>query len=328
MLDDTIHFEQKIFLRDISNGLDLTNVRAWFQHFEPETGLQTSQLFESRLSAFLRGTIDIIISGYSSVPPTFRFDVDRIATLQMDFDVSRKQAACGQVFINTINELGWGGPPPTQAYNDLLYRISAIVEYPRSSSDQPEAFRDIALEIVRAAYELTQNEHLPEERSVEATITALLNRWDGTSAVFQELQIALHGRLIRLVDQEMAAIKDKTPLQILNYFNPAPAGPPAINPYGTVPEIPKQQSSLNSVAKRIAHIAILHWRVWAPILYEQPRRASAALPHPEVPPDRGVDLAPAASMLMSEQESPNNIMKSGSATSDESSSDGWQSSPV
>lgn len=327
MVDDTIHFEQKIFLREISNGLDLTNVRAWFQVVEPETEIQASQPFES-LSAFIRGTIDMIVGGYGSVPPTFRFDVDRIAILQMEFDLSRKQSACGQVFVNTLNGLGSRGLPPPQAYNTLLYRISAIAEYPRLRTLQPQAFRDIALEIVRAAYELTGNTHLPEQILIEDTTNALLHRWDEKTTVFQELHNALHEKLIRLVDQEMAAVKDKTPLQILNYFNPTPASSPAINPYDTVPVILDVRGSLQGVAKRIAHIATLHWRVWAPILYEQPRRVSVTLQYHEMSTDGAVDLIPAASTLMSEQETRNNILKSESAKSDGSSSDGWQPSPV
>jgi len=327
MVDDTIHFEQKIFLREISNGLDLTNVRAWFQAVEPETGIQAPQPFES-LSAFTRGTIEMIVGGYGSVPPTFRFDVDRIATLQMEFDLSRKQAACSQVFVNTLNRSGWSGLPPPQAYNSLLCRISAIAAYPRLSSDQPQAFREIALEIVRAAYELTGNTHLPEEVLLENTTNALLHRWNKKTTFFQELQNALHDKLIRLVDQEMAAVKDKTPLQILNYFNPTPANPPAINPYGTVRDMPDGQGSLQGVAKRIAHIATLHWRVWAPILYEQPHRVSASLQTQEMSADGEVDLAPTARMLMSEPESANNILKGKSVKSDESSPDGWQPSPV
>lgn len=326
MVDDTIHFEQKIFLREISNGLDLTNVRAWFQQSDREIGVQMPHTPESQLSAFVRGTVDMIVDGYGSVPPTFRFDVDRIASLQVDFDLSRKQAACGQTFVNTLNALG-SELPSLHAYNKFLYRISAIAEYPRLNCNQPDAFKDIALEIVRSAYELIGNERLPEQELIDATTNALLDRWNNETTVSQEHRACFHHALTRLVEQEMAAVKDKTPPQILNYFNPTPINLPAINPYGAIPDVHNGHGSIQNIAKRIAHIATLHWRVWAPILYEQPRRTNATTHHQEMPP-REVDLVPTAGMLMSEQESKNDILRKTSVKSDDSSSDEWQSSPV
>ena len=325
MVDDTIHFEQKTFLHEISKGLDLTNVRAWFQHFDQDAVLQPSQTPDSRLSAFVHGTIDMIVGGYASVPPTFRFDVDRIAALQVEVDLSRKQAGCGQTLVNTLAQLG-GGPPSLQAYNNFLYRIAAIAEYPRFNCDQPEAFKDIALEVVRSAYDLIGIENLPEDGLIEVTINALLDRWNDETIAFQELQDGYQRALERLVEIEMAAIKDKTPLQILNYYNPTPPHPLTFNPHGAVLEIQNARGSLTSISKRIAQIATLHWRVWAPILYEQPRRQSALVQSQELSPDSEVDLTPAANMLMSEQGSRSNIFKSPSAKSDESSSDEWQSS--
>ena len=329
MVDDTIHFEQKIFLHEISKGWDLTNVRAWYQHFDQETVLQMSQTAEARQSAFVHGTIDMIVGGYASVPPTFRFDVDRIAALQVEVDLSRKQAACGQTLVNMLHGLGCG-PPSLPVYNSFLYRVSAIAEYPRFNHDQPEAFKAIAVEIVRSAYELTGNQDLPEEGLIEVTINALLDRWNDETVAFQELQDGYRHALIPLVELEMTAIQDKTPLQILNYFNPIPPHPPTIHPYGAVPATQNERGSLASVAKRIAHIATLHWRVWAPILYEQPRRPTAVMPNPQSSPIGEVGLVPAAHMLLSEQESRNTILKAKPASSDESSSDEWQpsSSPV
>ena len=325
MVEDTIHFEQKIFLHEISKGLDLTNVRGWFQHFDQEAALQTSQTPESRLSAFVHGIIDMIVGGYASVPPTFRFDIDRIAALQMEVDLSRKQAACGQTLVTILAELG-SGPPSLQSYNNFLYRVAAIAEYPRFNCDEPEAFKDIALEIVRSAYELTGNEIVPEDGMLEAALNALLERWNDEITAFQELQDGYQRALERLVKLEMAAIEDKTPLQILNYFSLTPPNPHIINPYGAMPATQNERGSLSSVAKRIAHIATLHWRVWAPILYEQPRRPSAIAQYQEIPPNGEVDLAPAANMLMSEHELRNNIFKCPSAKSDGSSSDEWQPS--
>ena len=328
MVDDTIHFEQKLFLREISNGLDLTNVRSWFQHVEPGSTVQAPQSSESRLSAFTRSTIDLIVSGCGSVPPTFRFDVDRIAALQVEFDLSQKQATCAQVFIETLTALGCSGQPPIPVYKNLLYRISAVADYPRTNCDQLEAFTEIALEIVRAAYELTGNERFPEENLVEATANKLLYAWSDETEEFQAIQSILRDRLARSVDEGMAAIVDKTPLQILNYFDPVPLHPRPITPFDPARDMRNAADNLQSVADRIAHIATLHWRAWGPILYEQPRRASAAMHSLDVSPDGEVDLAPAASMLMSEQESRDKIMKSGPPNSDGSSSDRGQSSPV
>ena len=327
LIDDTIHFEQKIFLREVSSGLDLTSVRTWFQ-YDPASGLLPPQIPESPLSAFIKSTIEMIVIGYRSVPPTFRYDVDRIASLQMEFDHVTRQAACGQIFLNTLNRLGCNRLPSQHAYDTFLYRISAVAEFPQLNCDQPDAFRNIALEIVRSAYEVMENEHLPEETLVEAAISALLHSWDGQSEAFQELLTSLHRRLCMLVEQEMAVIKDKTPLQILDYYKPPPADPSFTNLYGAIPDTQNGSGSIHNIAKRIAHVATLHWRIWAPILYEQRRGENATMNNEEIPLAGEVDLAPAASMLMSEQELSDDIWKARSVKSDESSSDDLQPSPV
>ena len=328
MVEDTIHFEQKNILREISSGLDLTNVRSWFQHVESETTIQAPQSPESRLSAFTYRTIDLIVDGCGSVPPTFRYDVDRIAILQIELDLFCKQLLCGRVFVKTLEALGSFGLPPEHSLKNLLCRISAFAEFPQFNYGQLPVVTNIALEIVRAAYQCTGNESLPRETLVEATAKLLVHAWDEETDEFQEVRSMLRECLRKSVSQEMAAVMDKTPLQTLNHFDPVLARRPSMVPYDPSQGAQIEHDNLPNIAMRIAHIAALHWKVWAPMLYEQPCRASAVTHSLDISPDGEMDLAPAADMLMSEQGSRNNIFKSESAKSDGNSSDECQSSPV
>lgn len=217
----------------------------------------------------------MIVGNFGSIPPTFRFDVVRIANLRMEFKLLQKQTACAQVFVDILKGLGWRGPTSSQAYTNILKRICVIASF-----DQSEACSDTALEIVRAAHELTGNKHLPGAVLLKATANALLQRENDETEVFRKLHNALCHNLIELVNREMAAMEKKTSLQMLKYFDTTPSSPPAIVFCGTTSRISGERVNVCSVAKRIAHIAILHWRVWAPILYQKPSssiRKSASL---------------------------------------------------
>ena len=175
------------------------------------------------------------------------------------------QEACNQAFADTLQRLGWIGMPPSDSYSKMLTRILALIA--ARGRRNPAAYnREVALEVVQEAYHLCNFKSLPDERLVTLAQVHLQQATNLTSTVYGETRDLLGNDLADLVDQEVKDLIDLTPLQMLNHLSPGPLNS----------ETTCSLHGLSNIAKRTAHIAVLHWRIWGPILYEQPRLAKAA----------------------------------------------------
>lgn len=275
MVDDFIHFEQKAFQRRIPQEPSLIHVRSWFQASNFIPGPQANGFPAAQFSTFLTAFTQLITTNCGKCPLTFEHDFDRIRVLQLDYQFCITQAACGQTFIETLHQLGHNRLPLAKNCDDLLNRISSLITSGESKIDAMKRAKDVALEIVRESYAVCNLKDLPSDELLEVTETRLLKSWNPCSTRFQHFDECLSANLIEFVNQEVEAIVNLTPLQILNHLNPPPfplshSHCQQQHQWQHWARDEKLQNGLLSIAKRIAHIAVLHWRVWAPILYQQP----------------------------------------------------------
>lgn len=276
MVGDFVHFEQKVFLRRIPYDVNLREARSWFQAPEYKSGAQNDQPRAHRFSAFLNGVVDIIASKCPSYPSTFEHDFDRLRLLQQDFQSCLTQAACRQIFIETVLQLDHSRLPPPETCDGLLNRISSLIATADLKSDLSIQARDVALEIARESCSICGQRSLPSDSLLEKLEGRLIGFWNQDSGLFREIETFLATNLVNLVDREVEAIINLAPLQILNHLNPPPF--PISNSHLQQQQQQQQhwcrderlQNGLIGIAKRTAHIAVLHWRVWGPILYEGP----------------------------------------------------------
>lgn len=261
MVEDTVDFEQRYFLRIMANNstaLDLPKACAWYDGLLANGGLQGLSR-ECRKTNFVESIIDlVVITTPENFPLTFMFDDERLRILQSDFRYCVCQAACIQLFKGIVHQGGWIDLPSPNC-NHLLKRIMSVVGPDTSRHGWARNASAVALEILRAVNELRNFEGLPDETSLEQIEAKLQEFWDLDSAAYRGVEDHLYPDLKALVKQEIEAVEHLTPLQVLNYCRPGP--------YDSYAE--ESSQPLVSIARRIAHIGILHWRVWAPILYEQ-----------------------------------------------------------
>lgn len=276
MVGDFVHFEQKAFLRRIPHDENLINARSWFQTPGSKSGAQKNLPRGHRFSDFLRGVVDIIASKLPSYPSTFEHDFDRLRLLQQDFQSCLTQAACRQIFIETVLDLVHSRIPPPETCDGLLTRISSLITTTELKSDFGTQARDVALEIARESHSVCGQRSLPSDSLLEKIEDRLVGFWNQGSGLFREIEKFLATDLVHLVDREVEAIVNLAPLQILNHLNPPPF-PISNSPLQQQQQQQQQwgrdeqlQNGLIGIAKRTAHIAVLHWRVWGPILYEGP----------------------------------------------------------
>lgn len=278
MVGDFVSYEQKVFLQRIPKESNLRNACSWF---ESRTEAEADNYLRApQLSTFINAVVDLVVSNHSHYPSTFEYDFDRLRLLQLDFQNCLAQAACSQAFIECLGQLGHDRLPSTETITTLHLRICSLTAAADSRSDLCKQANAVALEIVRECHSICGYKSLPSASRVDSTERRVLEYWTPGFPAFQELVSILKADFALLLDEEVKTIKTMDPIEILSYLNPppSPAFAPSRSPREhllSYQELPWGRSehldeSLLNMAKRTAHIAILHWRVWLPILYEQP----------------------------------------------------------
>ena len=253
MIDSTVHFEQNDFLHRIAQGWDANKARDWFAQ---EQGRRTAL----GLPTLAASITDLIITNSISLPPTLTLDYIRIQTLQRRLEKLMYQTACRWTFEETVDSLGQRSIPQ-RSYDELHAHLSVLISDEDSRCQIPQQRRDVVLEIVRAAYEVLGIQRVPTCDDLEFAESNLFYANNASTNVFKSLQSYLADDLHLLVEEQVDIVKDLTPVQITNRFVLAGA-----TPFRKVTE----QTDLLQVAQEVAHISVLHWRVWGPILYDLP----------------------------------------------------------
>ena len=286
MIDDTVQFQQRYFLGKIQSGMQVEGACIWYNS-AVQHELQQPESMEACRSVFARAVIDLVIGDEPSFPTTFVFDFDRLRALQAEFQNHICQEICGKAFDHILRLLGYIASPPSNIYQDLLHRVLKIEESVSAKADSLMPSEDTALEIVRTAYTACGFSSLPSDKHVATTKSYLMLAMDVKSTMYQQLECQLCSELEDIIDDELDTISTLTPLQTLNHYHPSAA----------FPRPSSQRSGLHSMGERLAHIIILHWWTWSPILYLQPREPKQIAGQSHVPTDQ--NTAPARPKSMS-----------------------------
>lgn len=255
-VEDTIAFEQVVFRQHMADGWDVMGARIWFDDLQA-----ADEESESGLWTLVKALTDAVAYYHLEFPPTLTLDHDRLRKLQMDFQVLVYQAACRWTLTETLRNLGWTDKVSKACHVDLFSRVAILISHPESQYDYWQRRESVALEVVRAAYTICGNhKKLPKSEDLDFAEDCLRRCCDPREPIFEVLQGSLATELADKVDDEVSAIGDLTPDQLMRRLLPQQPG------FCVQGEI----DGLVHIAKRIAHIAELHWRVWGPILYERP----------------------------------------------------------
>ena len=254
MLDSTVAFEQSDFLSRIENGWDPSEARTWL------ASERQSRSLPSGASTIVPAVTSMIIYDDDYLPPTFTLDYARIRSLQTQFQNLIDRAACLRTFEAMLKRLGCNAAIPASFNNDLFARISTL------TIDQPnrtEQIPDIALQVVSRAYKVCKIQQLPSSTDLGFAERHLQQNFERTNNNFSDLERSLGDQLLHLTEQEISIISNFSPVQIVNHYQPRSSNKPLAKRV-TI------ESELLSIAQKIAHITVLHWRVWAPLIYKEP----------------------------------------------------------
>ena len=243
-VENTIAFEQNDFLRRIASGWDVIGAQMWFRNLQEEDEESGSGLW-----ILVKALMDAVVFYHQNFPPTFTLDYNRLRALQVEFQALVYQSACRQTLIKTLGSFGWAGTILQSSYADLFFRVAVLISDQGLQYDYPELRGPVALEIVRAAYAICSNPELPSSKDLEFAENHLRLCCDPKVSVFEDLQSSLATELKDKIDDEVCALGDLTPLQLSR----------RLVPQHQCFVIQSQEEGLVHVAKRISHIAELHW---------------------------------------------------------------------
>ncbi|PGH36305.1 hypothetical protein GX50_00810 [[Emmonsia] crescens] len=200
-------------------------------------------------------------------PSSFALDFDRLYNIRNNIETFVMLQVCCQVFNRVVR--GVNGDISSATYCSLQSRVLSIIQYGEQTGRENDTFGsapiaqfqsnipNIALEIARVAQMMQDGSSrvtYPDERIIHFVSNQLHpfeHRlfWDVRDRVQQELQSITIDFAKQYWCMSALDIADSQHLRQPDYVS--------------LPQVP----DIQYLGKRLAHIGVLHWRVWAPLLY-------------------------------------------------------------
>ncbi|KIW05417.1 hypothetical protein, variant [Verruconis gallopava] len=280
LIEDTINFEKKYHCSRIRKSkCDCKTARRWFVSVRDSAAfMQTygDEVLPTRdVRAFVKGLLDLLLPSATPLPDTFSLDADRIRALQADIDEWIREWMCCDVLRDLVNERG---STLSQQDEDAFLSQLRII-----AGDAPAwHVRDvdnIACEIVRFALQVTKSAEMFEAELGDAIsdklhlcLSALANA-RSTSTTLLDLEeergkVPQYGsqifeKLYPNVCRKVEELITSSPYDVFLELVP-PSQP---SPLVSTPLKLHQSDRQEDLERRIAHIAILHWRTWEHLVY-------------------------------------------------------------
>ncbi|OAX85290.1 hypothetical protein ACJ72_00320 [Emergomyces africanus] len=223
--------------------------------------------FESAKILF-EGLMPILCAFDSTIsfPNSFVLDFDRLCNIRNNIETLVMLRVCCQVFNGVVGRVD--GDISSAAYCSLQSRILPVIQYGEHTANKADPFGNsplgrfehnipnIALEIARVAQTMQDGRSrlaYPDEQiihSVSDQLHPFRNQlfWDIRDRVQKELQCIA-----------VSFAKQYWCMTALDIADSQHLTPDSVS-FLQVPDI-------QYLGKRLAHIGVLHWRVWAPLLY-------------------------------------------------------------
>lgn len=252
---------------------DLKDARSWFRTspgWHPENPLswfhrldlveRRDEAVRSDLAIFMHAVVDLVVAKRANFPPTFEYDFQRLHRLQAEFQDCVRMATYGVIFIQAVGHLGFIVSPTREVCDNLTRQITDLTASLDAAVGSAAHYEAVTLQIVRQAYLYCGNDSLPSDSLLKEMERTLRRARNAQTIEFRQVQAMMFNNLYDLVEEHVISTINLNPWAVIDRLNPMPSNPYAL----------EEDVNLPVVARRLAHILVLHWRVWAPILYQQP----------------------------------------------------------
>ncbi|GAB7355013.1 hypothetical protein MBLNU459_g5619t1 [Dothideomycetes sp. NU459] len=262
LIEDTVNFQQRYHLHRLNQGrIDVTRARMWYRR--EETHLLDCDMAPNPLQTFTSAFFRSLMSQspLSAFPETFQLDAERLKVLRSDLHNRVYLDICCDVF----DQLALKKAPDHSleaARTTLRSAVSDIVGESRRFS---EHVANISVEIVRLILQLQG-----ASVSYDADMTDCIEQ--RLRVDLQVSSMAFTTRVQRTMDDYLPAlyhaINTNGRLTILALHD---LMLPCTQPKTLVQAEAKTQNQgeqvMEEILRRATHLAIIHWHVWSPIVY-------------------------------------------------------------
>lgn len=281
LIDETVNFERSYHLVNVQGShrrLNHAAAHRWYTaELERYTQLTTPrQKNTSKVgtAVLVRGIARILFSNDNrcDFPDTFYLDYDRLRTLRSEIDYNIYFEICFDLFGQLSNDFGFSGIIPSTSKQALRTSLAAIMGDYCSSSPSPWWMNSehISAELIRQALILSNRTPKYNSRILEDT-----NR---TLRAMYETSYEKHSNILKklVTEQTLPSIQrnlSSSPMDLYNTFVSVSSSSssrlsPVANPSGAGELTPSPQPDhVTNFSNRLAHILILHWRVWGDMVY-------------------------------------------------------------
>lgn len=260
LIDDTVNFQQKYHVHKISAGrFKAHGAHKWFK--EEEALLSGCNLAPTPLETFSSGVLRSLLSQspIPNFPDTFHLDYERLRLLRSDVHNMIQMDMCCNAFDllikNKVNE-----QTRAAGKKSLQAKITDIVGDARLYLENLE---NLSAEIVRIVLELEGSNVTFDSDMMSIVEHHLRAELPLASSAFGlQLQTILDTELPRLCN----AVNSSSRLPLLALHD---VMLPPIQPAGKRALVKAvAEPLLDEILKRVTHLAVIHWHVWSPIVYD------------------------------------------------------------
>ncbi|KAH0294270.1 hypothetical protein M436DRAFT_46218 [Aureobasidium namibiae CBS 147.97] len=259
LIDDTVNFQQKYHAHKIAAGrFKVKGARDWFK--AEEALLSGCNLAPTPLETFSSAVLRSLLSQspIPHFPDTFHLDYERLRQLRSDIHNMIQLDMCNKAFDVLIKDKV-SEQTRAAGKKTLQFRITGIIG---DSGLYLENLENLSAEIVRLVLELEGS-----DRTFDSDMNSIVEHYLRTelplasSAFGIQLQSILDTELPRLCN----AVKSSARLPLLALHD---VMLPPIQPAGKgAAAKPIAEPLLDEILKRVTHLAVIHWHVWSPIIY-------------------------------------------------------------
>lgn len=262
LIDDTINFQRRYNAHRVAIGkINPVEARNWLRD-EMESAEMDGQMVPSHLQALTTGLLrDLLYNDMSSMAPqTFYLDADRLKALRIELHGRIYHAICREI-LREVSDPRTSPADMVKAYEVLQRSIAAIVGTSARFADKMD---NIAVEIVRVAL-VVEGRYPPFDANLLGLVEQKLGNYlRPDSSAFRQGAMALFERL---VPKLQTRVRDHARFSALDLQEMLV---PNVGKSSAVPLVmfPQQVVDVDEdVVRRFSHIIILHWQVWAELVY-------------------------------------------------------------
>ena len=237
--------------------------RSWYQALRDQELQNTDKPVDSfwPVSVLFHGISEFLLQfdNPESFPETFLYDSERLWILRTSLQNLINLEISWYIFETYIHVQKRYISVPPELYSTFWSRIWSLMEENKDGNREsprcPKNIRYIALEIARFASATCSSDDvvsddviMPIERKLEAQLSS-------ASDLFQYFQNSTREKLLKDTFGFARRYLNMSPLAICESQRNFPQSPSQL------------EFDAERIGAKLAHIGVLHWRVWAPILY-------------------------------------------------------------